>query len=269
MMRSFVLISLLIFTVFSSARAETKIRGFMVAKGIQPEDISVLKTWNANTIRYPLEWLNGVDSATKEEYLTWLEDALDTFDAILPALTDAKIKVVLNLYSPPGGFSKISDCSSTQKLFCVGWTQTAFLEAWQKITTRYKDNPTIYGFDLVNEPAFRKEAAGLLDWNTLASLTTKTIRDIDPTRHVIIEPPYGDLFRINQLKAVPFDNVSYSPHFYYPLSFQHQGLYGRKLGVKYPNKNFNKKLLAAKLDRVAAFQKANKSARLRRPTVPR
>jgi len=262
MIRSLAIISFVILVAISSAQGQTKLRGFMVARGIQPSDIEVLKTWKVNSIRYPLEWLAGVDSANEEEYAEWLEQALLTFDAILPALSEANIKVVLNLYSPPGGFSNNPACSSSQKLFCNGWTQSAFIEAWQKIATRYKDNATIYGFDLVNEPAFRKAAPGLMDWNTLAIEATKAIRQIDPTRHVIIEPPFGDLFRMNQIKPVPFQNISYSPHFYYPLSFQHQGLYGRKLGVKYPNKNFNKKLLAEKLARVVAFQKKNKGARI-------
>ena len=262
MLRPFFVFLILLLLAIPQAHAETKLRGFMVAKGIQPSDIAVLKSWKANTIRYPLEWLSGADNATKEEYSAWLDQALDTLDSLLPTLTANKIHVIINLYTPPGGFSTDASCSSTQKLFCVDWTQAAFLEAWQKIATRYKDNATIYGFDLVNEPAFREAAPGLLDWNSLASLTTQTIREIDPARHIIIEPPYGDLFRINQLVPVPFDNVSYSPHFYYPLSFQHQGLYGRKLGVKYPNKSFNKKLLAAKLERVVAFQKKNKTARI-------
>lgn len=262
MIRSFVLISFFILGVQSWSVGETKLRGFMVARSIQPADIEVLKSWKVNTIRYPLEWLAGVDSANKVEYFAWLEEALKTFDGILPSLTEANIKVVLNLYSPPGGFSINSNCSSTHKLFCDDWAQVAFIETWQKITTRYKDNTTIYGFDLVNEPAYRKSAPGLLNWNDLASLTTKKIREIDSTRHIIIEPAFGDLFRINQLKPVPYNNISYSPHFYYPLSFQHQGLYGRKLGVKYPDKGFNKKVLASKLERMISFQVKNPGARI-------
>jgi aryl-phospho-beta-D-glucosidase BglC (GH1 family) len=258
MIRSLWLLTFLL-AFFAHANAETKLRGFMVARSIQPEDIAVLESWKTNVVRYPLEWLVHVDTANEEEYFAWLEQALIVFDSRLTDFKAAKIKVVLNLYSPPGGFTADKNCKSTHRLFCEAWAQAAFIKTWEKLATKYKDETGIYGFDILNEPATSAPATGLQGWNDLAKLTTKVIRDIDPTRHIIIEPNYGDLFKLNLLKAVPYKNVSYSPHFYYPLSFQHQGLYGRKLGVSYPNKNFNKKLLEEKIQRAVLFAKKNKS----------
>ena len=248
--------------VQQGANAETKLRGCMVSRAILTTDVKVLDGWGANGARYPLEWLAGASTATPEEYQTWLDGALNTFDSALPSFRSGGMKVVLNLYSPPGGFSLDKTCLSSHTIFCKQWAQEAFIESWQKITTRYLGDSSIYGFDLANEPGFRTSAAGLLNWSDLAAAAANAIRAIDPTRHIIIEPPFGDFFRFSQLKPLALANISYSPHVYYPLEFQYQGLGGRKINVKYPTSKLNKAALVKRLKRIKDFAKQNKTARI-------
>jgi endoglucanase len=255
------LVAVLLFPLLlsQSALADTRSRGTMTSRSISAEEINLLGSWGANTARYPLEWQELASTSDSAAYSAWLETALTRFDEILPEFQASGIRVVLNLFTPPGGFQNDPSCTSLHRMFCESWAQEQFISTWQKIAQRYKGNTQIMGFDIVNEPAFRKSASGLKDWNQLVTDTILAIRAIDPDRTIIIEPPFGDIFRIDQLQIQKFSNLIYSPHFYYTLTFQHQGLYGQKLGISYPTKKFNKKTLEQKLERVKRFQKKAKA----------
>ena len=72
--------------------------------------------------------------------------------ARLPLFEAAGIKVVLNLYSSPGGFAQ-KDKKFSQRVFQEQWAQDSFIAAWETIARRYNGNKSIYGYDLLNEPA--------------------------------------------------------------------------------------------------------------------
>lgn len=239
----------------STALAGTTDRGAMVSRDITPEDIAVFGSWKANLVRYPLEWLQGAGEADSAAYDEWLEGALQQLDQRIPLFRAAGIRVVINLYSPPGGFQREKVCTSSHRIFCETWAQQQFMTTWEKIAARYRDEKTIYGYDLVNEPGFRAAAPGLMNWNKLALQTVKRIRAIDSRHLIIVEPPYGDVGRLKQLNRIPYSNVVYSIHFYFPLEFQHQGINGRRMGVSYPTKKLNKKSLEKQVATIKAFQK--------------
>ncbi len=235
--------------------ADDRSRGVMVSTDITLEDIEVLGTWGVNIVRYPLMWLgHGADSATMDEYNTWLAEKLNYLDTILPVFESKGIKVVIDLHTPPGGF--YSESGSPQfRLFSELWAQQGFLSVWDTIATRYKDSSAIWGFDVLNEPAQNYVAAGLKDWNQLAAEVAARIRVIDPTHRIIIEPRYGDPGRLSGLIPVNQPGIVYSVHIYYPLAFQHQGLYGRKKKIAYPAGTLTKQSLQTQLQKVVKFQK--------------
>ena len=62
---------------------------------------------------------------------------------------------------------------------------TNMADIWREIAEKYKDEPVIWGYDLLNEP--REEnyiytPDGGLDWNRLAEKIAKAIREVDPSR---------------------------------------------------------------------------------------
>jgi len=254
-MRLSAIFSILLFALaITSAEAQPR-RGMTVGPGIQPKDIEDLDKLGANLARYPLQWIGTADNATAEEYDVWLEGMLTSLDEKLPLFEQAGIKVVLNLFTPPGGAQKNPACKSTHRIFCEAWAQEHFMVSWEKIAARYAGNETIIGFDLVNEPGFRVSASGLRDWSSLADETITRIRAIDPTRTVIIGIPFGDIYRLRLVRKSIHSNVWYNTHFYFPWNFQHQGLYKVKLGISYPTKKLNKKVVAKNVKRIKDFQK--------------
>ena len=241
------------------AVADNLYRGMTLDPQIEESDIDFLGTWGPNVGRYQLFWLNDqADAADEAAYDAWLAGELDRLDTLLPAFERNGIKLVLDLHTPPGGFSSHSS-PSLHRLFAESWTQRAIVEAWQTIATRYKDSSVIWSYLPVSEPAQRSVAAGLKDWNGLAKDIVTAIRAIDTTHPIIIQPIYADQAKFGRLKPIKASNIIYSFHFYYPLKFVQQGLYGNPANFEYPRNRFTKKALQKNMERAITFARKNRA----------
>ena len=244
-----------LFLLSSPAFADARKRGMTVATDISLTDIQALGEYKTNIVRYPLTWLGRqADNATVEAYNAWLSSKLDELDLLIPAFQAEGIKVIINMQTPPGGYESESGKPQV-RMFSELAFQRAFITAWQTIAARYKSNTAIYGYDVLNEPAQAFVGEGLKSWNQLAAEVAADIRAIDTTHIIYLEPRYGDPGRLSGFTKVNVPGVVYSIHMYYPISFQHQGIYGRTKKVSYPTKSLNKRHIAKFLKKVQAFQK--------------
>lgn len=234
-----------------------RLRGFTLSPDLTEEDYDEMKAWNTNLIRFHLQWDFRADTATREEYLAWLDSALPKLDKALEWSKARGMKVVVNLHTPPGGF-KSAEYPSLHRLFAEQWALNTFYESWQKIALRYAKNDTIWGFDILNEPAIRSPSTAIRSWEAIAEATATLIHAIDPDRKIIVEPVYGDQARMWSIRNLSFPNLIVSIHYYYPLRFHHQGIYGNPLGVAYPKKNFNRSALLKNLKVINRYQRTKK-----------
>ena len=243
-----------------------RLRGVMIQpRTFEEKDLNVLADWNVNHVRWQLLWggfPNGpADSATNEEYLAWIETECQKLDRMLPLCEKKGVHVVIDLHTPPGG--RLEDAN--MKMFQEKKYQDVFLDVWEKIAKRYKGNPAVWAYDLVNEPCEglipydQKDAP--VDWRTLAIAATKRIRAIDPDRAIIIEPaPWGSPDSLDWFEPIDAKNVVYSVHMYLPHRFTHQGVHDdQTLGTVYPGecdgKYWDKAELETALKPVIDFQK--------------
>lgn len=251
-----------LFFLVSSASAQSVQRGFVISSGINAEDVAVLKSWKVNVVRYPLVWgdWQAADASDATSYNAWLDTALAHFDTMLPLFEAQGIKVVLNLHTPPGGFSSRSS-KSNHRIFTDVTHQETYMATWEKIAARYLGRPGIASYDILNEPAQASNPrAPVLNWNALAQRTAERIRVIDPTTPIMMSPIYGKLTRLKQMKPLKkIKNVHYTIHFYDPWKYVHQGILGVKLGQKYPTKADNKDIFIRKLKPLYQFQKKYKT----------
>ena len=68
---------------------------------------------------------------------------------------------------------------------------------------------------------------GCDDWHELAERTARAIREIDPQRAIIVEPPpWGWAESLADFTPIAVPNVVYSVHMYVPHQFTHQGVHG-------------------------------------------
>lgn len=258
------LLSLVLLALHSPAFGAPRYRGVQIGADLSAQDLGVLSAWRPNLVRYQLHWsdFDAADAADEAAYNVWLDSALDNFEALIPTFQQYGMKIALNLHTPPGGFTR-RDSQATHRVFTEQWAQDAFIRAWEKIATRFKDSSVIWAYDLLNEPAqFSKVSPPLKDWNALGKQAALVVRGIDPGRTIITGPRYYNARYIDKLKPLGMPNVVYTIHFYEPFKFLHQGFFGLPLGVSYPTKKSNKKSLLKALEKVDAFQKKNKKSQI-------
>lgn len=215
-----------------------RLRGAMISPGrFSEEDLRVLaEEWKANHIRWQMNWgfPNGrADTATVEEFAAWIDSESQKLDRILPLCRKYGVAVCLDLHTSPGGRDKASNA----RMFERKEYQDAFIETWVKLAKKYKDEPAIWGYDLLNEPTETKipEGKGILNWRDLAEKTARIIREIDPVKPIIVEPaPWGGPDPLDFFEPIDVPNVVYSVHMYMPHAFTHQGVHGSPTGLEYP-----------------------------------
>jgi endoglucanase len=240
------------------------LRGAMVSPDVTPADLHVLGgEWHANLIRYQLYWVTpkGRYDGWRDSvaYDAWLEGRLQHLDALLPICRQEGLRVVVDLHSPPGG--NISLPGYAWPLFQEKAYQDKFLRVWDKLARRYKNNSTVWGYDLANEPIEGDVTDGLLDWHTLATKAAQIVRHIDPTHAIIVEPgPGGSYDQLPYFAPLPVSGVVYSVHMYEPGAYTMQGVTpDQPLGVHYPGNiggaAWDRAQMAHSLQVVADYQK--------------
>ncbi|MFO8012149.1 MAG: cellulase family glycosylhydrolase [Phycisphaerae bacterium] len=235
-----------------------RLRGAMVGTDISAASLRTLgKEWNANLVRWQLFGFKPrFDTGDLAEYDRRLAQELATLDAALPVCREAGLLVVVDLHTGPGHWA-----DPGRSLFTSKACQDRFVAIWEEMARTYKDEPCIWGYDLLNEPLEEGAARGVLDWQGLAERTARAVRRIDPARCLIVEPaPWGGVQAMGNLVPLDVPRVVYSAHMYVPHQFTHQAVYDRdQEPLRYPGEiggtHWDKAALAAALTPVVDFQK--------------
>jgi endoglucanase len=215
-----------------------RLRGVMYGPRFRENDIEDLDLkWNANQIRWQLNWTPMKEAEEwamdLDGYDRWLDGALAECDKALAACEKHRIKVLVDLHTPPGGRSSGGVC----RMFQEKQYQDKLIEVWDKIARRYKGREVVYAYDLLNEAVEGTVADGLLNWPDLGTEAARTIRAVDPGKPVVFEPsPWGGAEGFDALEPLELDRVIYSFHMYQPHAFTHQGVYDDKVGIAYPGR---------------------------------
>jgi endoglucanase len=168
-------------------------------------DVHRIRQDGFNTIRIPLH----------TKYLKTDDDeGFKLIDQLLKWCRQEHIYVILMLESGVGGFTgeASDDGPGYPWLLKDTGMQAQVADAWQRVASHYKDDPTILGYDLLNEPLLW---SGYLDMEPLIEpeyrRLTEAIRKVDIHHMIILQPPLGRFSAFGQ----PFDNNTvYSFHSY-------------------------------------------------------
>ena len=191
-----------------------------------------------------------------------------TIDNQIALAKENNMTIILNVHFTPGSTS-ISD----RNFFIYTDYQERLANFWKTIAQRYKDEPTIVGFDLINEQTVRlnPEATSNYDCNGTPYLSyfehyraiiqniVNSIREVDNTHIIFTERLWIDpgqscrncwWFGINDQRdcwqnydgkfnfpdiSDPAGNYAYTYHCYEPNTYCHQTLEGRT--AMYPSNN--------------------------------
>lgn len=247
-----------------TGHAVPRLRGCMSPNEFRDEDLKVLgQDWNANLIRWQMvtNWGAGYkydQDYNLDKYNAWLDSELDDLEKALAACKKYGILAVVDLHSPPGGRLPNRDLVLIHEQKYLD----AFVACWEKIARRFKGNPAIWGYDLVNEPVQEKAPGeGGTDYWQAQVLAAKAIRAIDPDTPIIFEVDHwDDAEGFRYIEPVDVPRVIYQVHMYWPGQFTHQGVHGSSVGVDYPGMiggaMVDKEALKGHLAPVREFQQA-------------
>ncbi|AYG63887.1 glycoside hydrolase family 5 protein [Rhizobium jaguaris] len=193
-------------------------------------DIDAMAGWGFNSVRLPMHWklfIKDMPPKGGPGKIVWNEEGFRRVDALITWLKANRMVLILDLHAAPGGQGNdlaISDRDPRKpSLWDSSDNQAKMIALWTEIARRYKDEPTIAGYDLLNEPNWgfqnKADTHGCLETGNkplrdLYERTIRAIRAVDTNHMLIIE---GNCWGSNYAGLLPVAdrNMTLSYHKYW------------------------------------------------------
>lgn len=195
---------------------------------ITRKDIEFIKAQGANTIRLPFNY----KLFTEEDYMglksniktndkgeiVWCE-GFERMDSTITWCRDNGLYLILDMHDCPGGQTgdNIDDGHGYPWLFESETSQELFCQVWQMVAERYKNEPVVLGYELMNEPIAhyfenKDELYKLLE--PLYKRAVKAIREVDQNHVILLGGAHWNSFFF-MFEDWTFDNnIMYTCHRY-------------------------------------------------------
>lgn len=182
---------------------------------ITEADIAYLKKTGCNHLRLPFHY----KMFTAEDYLNGENKGFIYLDRVVGWCAKYNLWVLLDMHCAPGGQTgdNIDDSFGYPFLFESDSMQRLTVNIWRKIAARYKNNPTVLGYDLLNEPIahyFGNKEQLNKGLEPLYKKITAAIREVDKNHLIFLG---GAQWNTNfSVFGPPFDNKTvYTFHKYW------------------------------------------------------
>ncbi|MDQ7016783.1 MAG: glycoside hydrolase family 9 protein, partial [Gammaproteobacteria bacterium] len=196
------------------------------SKNYEEVDYQRVAGMGLNVVRLNLWWKLFEDEVTPYSYKLrgwqWLEKNI-------LAAKHAGIYLILDMHAPVDGNQGPGYDGGPFWTTLEMRDRTTAL--WVEIAKRYKNEPVIAAYDLINEP----DPLSDLEWQTYAQSLTDAIRVVDNNHLLIVEHSFA-------ADAAPFlindSNVMYDFHWYYPWRYNAAMIYAYgygDYGLTYPD----------------------------------
>lgn len=159
---------------------------------ITEADIAFIASTGANTIRLPFHYKLFTD----EDYmgLSSNQDGFQRIDSVVNWSRKNDLYVILDMHDCPGGQTgdNIDDSFGYPWLLENPQAQEDFCNIWKKIADRYKNEPVILGYELMNEPIatyFENQDELNSKLEPLQKRAVAAIREVDPDHIILIGAP--------------------------------------------------------------------------------
>jgi len=228
----------LIHTLINQLVGEDQARRFWTryrSRYITSADIAFIKKSGFNSVRVPFSYRLFVSEGDPAR----LEGpGYALLDRVVGWCRDAGLFVILDMHAAPGGQTgdNIDDSWGFPFLYDSPESQDLTVRIWQKIAAKYRDEPAVIGYDLLNEPiAHYFDAASLNDkLEPLYRKIVAGIREVDRNHVIFLGGARWDTdFSVF---GRPFDDkVAYTFHKYWmdvkPEAIQEYVDFSRKYNV--------------------------------------
>jgi aryl-phospho-beta-D-glucosidase BglC (GH1 family) len=159
-------------------------------------------------VRIPVRWEPSNRSLTQQPY-TIYPQFLQRIQQVVDEGLSTQLMVIINMHH-----------HEALNADPVGQRER-FLQQWRQIAEHFRDYPSSLVYELLNEPHNNLTPE---TWNSLLAEGIRQVRQVSPTRTVLIGPAeWGGLSGLPKL-AIPDDsNIILTLHYYDPFQFTHQG----------------------------------------------
>ena len=197
-------------------------------------DIDAMAAWGFNSVRLPMHYALltlAVEDEPAPGVDSWKEDGFARIDALLAWSKANGLYLILDLHAAPGGQGSDLAISDRDPAKPSLWDSPAnrrkVVALWGELARRYKDEPALGAYDLINEPNWDFETSkggghGCDDavnaplWEHYRQITA-AIRKVDQRHMLILE---GNCWG-NNYKGLPAawdGNMALSFHKYWNLN---------------------------------------------------
>ncbi|MDB5583993.1 MAG: glycoside hydrolase family 5 [Bradyrhizobium sp.] len=155
---------------------------------IAQDDVTFIGAAGYNTVRVPLDYRMFVTAGADPKF-EGIGYAL--IDRLVGWAKKSGVRVILDLHAAPGGQVGASHDGGDgfPLLFYSRAHQDLTIRLWRTIAQRYRDEPTVLGFDLLNEPIAPHHDTKYLEprLQPLLERLTKAVREVAPHQVIFIE----------------------------------------------------------------------------------
>ena len=201
---------------------ETKTNNFFdawLANHVTKKDIDSLAKWGFNSVRLPMHYnlfTPSIEDEPVQGEITWIDKGFTMVDNLLDWCESNNMYLILDLHGAPGGQgtnAAISDYDDTKpSLWESQENKNKTVALWRKLAERYKDEPWIGGYDLINEVNGDHVTGPELKQFYIE--ITNAIREVD-TNHILFIEGHDWANNFTGLTPAWDDNMVYSFHKYW------------------------------------------------------
>lgn len=193
---------------------------------LSEDDIAFMKASGATVVRLSFNYRHFERNSAPYAYL---EKGFDRLEQAVDWCAKYGLYAFLDMHAVPGWQNTDWHCDNTTR-HALFWDNTdyqdRFIALWQALADRFKGNPAVAAYNVMNEPQtsaprgryFHNHEPRWQLINDLYRRIATAIREIDPDHIIILE---GDNFssRFDGLDAPFVDNLVYSSHNYNSAGF--------------------------------------------------
>jgi endoglucanase len=191
------------------------------------EDVAFIKRCGATVVRLPLNYHHFERDGEPFQYL---ESGFERLDRVVGWCARHGLYAIFDLHAVPGWQSSDWHCDNSSR-HALFWRhrqfQDRFVALWEEFARRYRDNPAVAGYNVMNEPITnaplgrfgdpgRSDDSYVPDWDVINRVYRRVvgaIRAIDPDHIIFLEGDF--LSRLFEGLDDPFaPNLVYSSHNY-------------------------------------------------------
>lgn len=198
-------------------------------------DFKRLQEMGMNLVRF---YLNYQLFESDAEPYVYREEGWQWLDQNIAWAKAHGVRLLLNMHVPQGGFQSTGGGNAL-------WTERAnqerLIALWKAIAARYKEEDTILGYDLLNEP---RPPESRSQWEDFAKEMVREVRTVNERQLIVVErtnsvgEDWSSDAEMNFF-LVPDENILYQFHTYAPFEYTHQLAEWTGLGDggKYPDES--------------------------------